>query len=186
MSLARSYAKALFESLGDPSHATTYAQAAQDLKEFEGLLSQSSALRMALMSPGTSAQEKESITKLFAEKQNLSKLSTKFLMLLAKKRRLSALTAIKDAFDVVRLESEGGVIGQAVGAEAISEEDVKGIESAFSKKLGKKVSLKTAVDPSLIAGIRVTVSGVTYDGSMKAQLERLKNLFVFANGEKTA
>lgn len=185
MSLARSYAKALFESLSDPSHATNFDQTAQDLKKFEALLGESSELRMALLSPGTSAQEKERITKQFSEKQQLSKLGTKFLILLAKKQRLNVLTAIKDAFDVVRLESEGGIIGQVTSADAISEEDVKEIESAFSKKLGKKVSLKTAVDPSLIAGVRVTVSGVTYDGSMKAQLERLKNQFVFAETGKT-
>lgn len=186
MSLARSYAKALFESLDDPSHATSYTQIAQDLTAFEGLLGLSSDLRMTLLSPGTSTQEKESITRLLCEKQQLSELGTKFLVLLAKKRRMNALTIIKDAFDSVRLESEGGLIGHVVSADAISEQDANEIEFAFSKKLGKKISLRTSIDSSLIAGVRVTVSGVTYDGSLKAQLERLKNKFVFVDSEKTA
>jgi F0F1-type ATP synthase delta subunit len=47
--------------------------------------------------------------------------------------------------------------------------------------LGRKVAFRVSTDPSLLAGVRVTVSGVTYDGTLKAQLEQLKDKISMAS-----
>jgi hypothetical protein len=45
---------------------------------------------------------------------------------------------------------------------------------AFGARIGRKVSFETHEDPSLLAGVKVTVGGVTYDGTMRSQLSRLR------------
>jgi F0F1-type ATP synthase delta subunit len=54
---------------------------------------------------------------------------------------------------------------------------IKEITQAFTQKLKRKVDFKVTTQPSLLAGLKVTVNGVTYDGSLLAQLERLKEEF---------
>jgi F-type H+-transporting ATPase subunit delta len=88
------------------------------------------------------------------------------------------LPAILESYNSVRLLAEGGVPGRLVAAEPVSDQDVQGLAQAFSKKLGKKVAFQVSTDPSLLAGMKVTVNGVTYDGTLRSQLQRLRDRLV--------
>ncbi|MDR0397319.1 MAG: F0F1 ATP synthase subunit alpha [Oscillospiraceae bacterium] len=44
------------------------------------------------------------------------------------------------------------------------------LRSRFEAKLGQKLDLREAVEPSLIGGLAVDIDGVTYDGSIRSQL----------------
>ncbi len=82
---------------------------------------------------------------------------------------------MREAFHVIRLAAEGGVAGRLEVAEVISEADVSQLAKAFSEKFGKKVAFRVSQDPSLLAGIKVTVNGVTYDGTLRAQIQKLRD-----------
>ena len=56
----------------------------------------------------------------------------------------------------------------------LKDSDVQGLAQAYEKKLGKRVEFQVSVDPGLLAGLKVTVNGVTYDGTLRSQLDRLK------------
>jgi F-type H+-transporting ATPase subunit delta len=85
---------------------------------------------------------------------------------------------IRNAYRSVRLEAEGGVSGRLVSADPLSESDIKGLADAFQRKLGKPVAFRVSTDPSLLAGMKVIVNGVTYDGTLKSQLQQLRDLVV--------
>ena len=56
----------------------------------------------------------------------------------------------------------------------------KEIESNLSDKLsrmagGRKVELESKVDPKLLAGLIAEVDGVVYDGSLRTQLQALRD-----------
>jgi F0F1-type ATP synthase delta subunit len=66
-------------------------------------------------------------------------------------------------------------------ADPLTEAETAELRAMFSKKTGKAIEFDTSVDPTLIAGFKVTVQGKTYDGSLKAQVDKLKNKLVFGS-----
>jgi len=178
MSVAKSYARALLEA--------AKAKGGQDLDAIENQLDlmaetmhQSKDLDAALVGPVVSAKEKVAVIQEFARRANLLPLVSQFLQLLARKGRIRFLDDIREQFSAARLASEGGIQGRIVSADPLKPEDIQQLAIAFGQKLGRKVAFRTQTDPSLLAGMRVTVSGTTYDGSLKSQLERLREKLVY-------
>jgi F-type H+-transporting ATPase subunit delta len=123
-------------------------------------------------------KEKAAIIQAVAAKISASELMVRFLTLLARKARFSRLAEIREAFSTAKLAAKGSVAGKLVAADQMKQEDVAGLAAAFSKKLGKNVEFRVSTDPSLLAGMKVTVSGVTYDGTLRSQLQRLRDKLV--------
>lgn len=172
MSVASVYAKALFESLSSPG---TGDQVEKEMNGFAETVEGHADLRNVLYGPIATATEKANMIKEIAGKLGLSPVTQQFLNLLVKKERLGITKEIASAFRVLRLQSAGGVLGKLVAAEPISDSDVEALAQSFTKKLGKKVAFTVSVNPELLAGMRVTVGGTTYDGSLQSQLSRLRD-----------
>jgi F-type H+-transporting ATPase subunit delta len=180
MSVAKSYARALLEA------AVAQKAASADLDQIEGQLNgfaqmmrASKEARFALAGPATSAKDKVALVREFAKRGGFTPLVANFLQLMARKERLGIFTEVADAFGAVRLDSEGGLQGRLVSADPVSAADVASLAQSFSQKLGKRVAFKTATDANLLAGIKVTVNGVTYDGTLRSQLQRLRERLVY-------
>lgn len=179
MSVPHSYAKALYEAAKDASLTGAALDRLElDLGNFIFLMKSSPTLKTALLAPITNSKEKVALIGELAKKFEWSDLMSKFMALIARKDRFSFLEQIKEEFGSVRLFMEGGVSGRLVSAEPMSEADLSTLVKAFSQKLGKKVAFQVSTDPSLLAGMKVTVNGVTYDGSLRSQLQKLRDRFV--------
>lgn len=180
--VARTYAKAFYESAAssgqDASRDDFLAQERKQLSDLLALIDGSKELQVVLMGPVSSGSEKIAILEALSKKMEIAPTLMKFLELLAKKGRFSLLAEVRETLESVRLEAQGGILGTLVSADALAEEDVKELEASFSKQLGKKIEFKVSVDPSLLAGLKVTVNGVTYDGTISAQLGRLRESFL--------
>lgn len=176
MSLATSYAAALFENTrekgGDP------AVVEHELMGVKRLLQDNAQLRTVLLSPVVSLVEKTAVIEALAKSAALSPGAMRFLQLLAKKGRLGALSEILFAHEELRAQGAGSLRGHVRSADALTSDELKELEGIMHKKLGRPVSLVVETDPSLIAGLSVTVSGKTYDGSVRAQLERAQAALV--------
>jgi F-type H+-transporting ATPase subunit delta len=179
MSVASSYAKALFEAAAEGKSQSDLSRTCDEIEnqltQFVSLMNGSKEAQVALTSPVTTSKEKSALVEEITKKANATPIVSRFLALLAAKGRLELLPEVRDVFMQVRLEAEGGVSGKLVSAEPMTDADVDSLAQAFSRKLGRKVAFRVSTDPSLLAGMRVTVNGVTYDGTLKAQLERLRD-----------
>lgn len=186
MSVARAYAKALFEAAQEMKASRQDLEAYEvQLGEINRVIEISRPTRTALLTPALPSKEKVNLVSAIAEKSGMSKAVTNFLVLLARKERLNLLPEIQEAYRAVSLEADGGILGSLVSAEPMEPSDVDGLARAFSQRLGKKVAFKTATDPSLLAGVKVTVNGVTYDGTLRAQLQRLRDRLVYGSSTAT-
>lgn len=172
MSVARSYARALFEV--SQTRDTSLDQITAELHLVWGYMNSSKEARVAFLSPAIAAKDKVMAIQEVSRRAGFSPLVAYFLQLLGKKERLSFLPEIQKAFNQVRLEAEGAVEGQLVSADPMEAKDIEDLARAFSKKLGKKVVFRAMIDPTLLAGIKVTVNGVNYDGTLRSQLQRLR------------
>jgi F-type H+-transporting ATPase subunit delta len=179
MSLARSYAQALYQSsAASGSQGAALDQIETEFDSFLQVADSSKDARIAIFSPVVTAKDKIAIVEAIARKSGFSQAMTNFLSLLARKGRISELREIRDAFKSVRTEAEGGLTGTLESAEPLSADDIQGLSKSFTKKLGKPVAFQATTNPHLLAGIKVTVNGVTYDGTLRAQLQQLRDRLV--------
>jgi F-type H+-transporting ATPase subunit delta len=153
-------------------------QLENQLDQFIDTVESSADAKAALYGPITTAHEKSEIVKALGQKIGAQPLLVQFLTLLGDKSRMSQIKEIRNALVAARVESTGGLIGTLVSAEPMHGPDVDGLAAAFGKKLGKKISFQVSTDSALLAGMKVTVNGVTYDGSLRSQLQRLRDRFV--------
>lgn len=186
MSVGRSYARSLLEAAKESGlQAKDLDLIEAELAAFAQTMGSSKELNEALTSPIVPKLDKAEIAKAVSIKLGFSKLTTQFLTLVSRKGRARALDEIADAFTLNRLESEGATLGMVVSADPLKKEDLEELAASFTKKLGKKVVFKASVEPSLLAGLKVTVSGITYDGSLKAQLQSLRDHLIYGKSGTT-
>lgn len=180
MSVSRSYARTLLETAQETGlKAIDLDKIESELLAFVAAVGSSTELCEALSSPIVTSAEKAGVADAVAKKMGFSKLTTQFLAMVARKGRAPVIEAIAGAFTMVRLESEGATLGEVVSADELKREDLEELATAFTKRLGKKVVFKATVDANLLAGLKVTVSGITYDGSLRAQLQLLREQLVY-------
>ena len=181
MSLAKSYSKALFETAVERGLSREAIDVlGVQLQGFAGMVKDRKDLKQVLCSAATKTSEKVKVVEALTEKLNSEGLLRQFLTLLAQNERLSWLSEMSAAYEEAALTAQGKILGRLVSAEAMTDLDIQSVAQSFEKKLGKKVAFRTSVDPDLLAGIKVEVSGVTYDGSLRAQLRRLKDQVVLS------
>src|SRR5579885_2683967 len=176
MSVAKAYARALFETATGAKSSSQEIQGIED--EIGAILSaieKSKDAKTALFGPLVNSKEKSVLVESITKKMNVSPLVARFLALLARKGRLALLSEIHKSFALVRVEAEGGIIGTVVAADPVGAQDVESLAKAFGKKLNKRVAFHVSTDPSLLAGMKVTVNGVTYDGTLRSQLQKLRD-----------
>jgi len=63
---------------------------------------------------------------------------------------------------------------QISSARELSEAEKRALEVEIEKTTGKKVRARYALDPSLLGGAMVRVGSTIYDGSVKGQLEKIR------------
>lgn len=174
--IAKIYGRVLFDVV-QKEDKSTWNDCRARLGDLVSLVESSKMLSVALQTPATSSKEKAALVEVLVKKLNAPAILRRFLLLLVRKGRLVLLSEITQALDSVRLEAGGGVMGVLTSAEALSASDTESLAKAFAKKLGKSVEFVSLVNPELLAGLKVTVQGVTYDGTLRAQLERLRDQF---------
>ena len=69
---------------------------------------------------------------------------------------------------------------QIVTASALPESQRAALAQALSTAVGAEVRLKESVDPSIVGGIVARVGSVVYDGSVVAQIERMRRRLIDA------
>lgn len=165
--LARRYARALLDVALETGTPEDVARELRDaVKTIEG----NAELRTVLHHPALHADKKRGIVSALWHEG----LTARLLALLAERGRLELLPAIADGFERAWNESRGVASGEAVSATPLGEAQLQALRAAIGKSLGLRVDLKTRVDESLLGGLRVTIGGRTYDGSVRTQLRALR------------
>ncbi len=179
MSVSTSYARALYEAAREQNlSSASIGMMEEQMDALQAVFDLSKETQVALLGPLTSIREKLAILESFGKKLEFPPLLIQFVGLLAKKGRLNLLKEIRNSLSSVRLTLEGGVLGHLVSADPIGKADIDILAKALSQKFGKKVAFRVSTDASLLAGMKVTVNGVTYDGTLRSQIQKLRDQFV--------
>ena len=177
MKAVRLYAQVLVDVLFAPDSKHSMESVLNELDGFSKLTIESPLMVKVFDNPVLGDDEKQKSLKALSQKMNLSPVTEKFISMLFKRNRVGILTSILSEVESIQVQKGGGLIGELVSAVPLDVGTVTTIAKAISKKMNKTVRLKEKVDPSLIAGLRVTVGGITYDGSVRTKLNQVKNSF---------
>ncbi len=96
-----------------------------------------------------------------------------FLMLITEKRRIGLLFEMAEAYKQQYYFEEGICEVRAVTAAPMSQALTEKLKEKMCSVTGKKVVLKTKVDPSILGGIIVNVNDKQIDTSVKTRLQEL-------------
>ena len=170
-SIAERYASALFE-LADEAKALDAV--AGDLKAVSAALDASGDLARLVRSPVISRGDQEKAIAAILDKLGAHALTRNVVGLMARNRRLFALSAVAAAFLRELASRRGEVTAEVVSAVTLSAEDLAAVEAAVKKAVGGKVAIAAKVDTGLIGGLIVKVGSRMVDASLKTQLSKLK------------
>jgi F-type H+-transporting ATPase subunit delta len=176
------------------SVASTYARAFADvvmsahldanrciaeLRTIASLLAESSELRRVWENPAVPADQKRRVLDVVAERDGISKQVRNLVAVLIDQRRVHFLEPI-----IGQLEKEldarlGFAEAQITSARELGDAERREFEEQVEKLTGKKVRARYGQDASLLGGAVVRVGSTIYDGSVKGQLERIKEAISF-------
>ncbi|MFO7783173.1 MAG: F0F1 ATP synthase subunit delta [Thermodesulfobacteriota bacterium] len=169
--IAKRYAKALF-SLGQEDGQ--FEQYGLELKEFAELCSQMPEFSSVLVNPVFTVEDRKKILLVVLEKGGFSATMQRFLKLLLDKDRMGAIQEIGEYYQQLWDEAAKVARVSIITARPLKEGALKALEASLEELTSKKIKSDVDEDPSLIGGVVVKIGGMVLDGSVKAQLEGLK------------
>lgn len=169
--LAERYATALFE-LATQSGCVEAVCA--DLASLRRSLQTSADLNRFMRSPVFDAHEHARALKIILAKMEATRLTEKFVLLLASKRRLFASSDIIGAFERLVARSRGQIEAQVTAARDLRDSEIEQLKAVLVARLGKEPRLHIRVDPQLLGGLIVKVGSRMIDSSIRTKLEGLR------------
>lgn len=169
-SLSRRYARALFELALEERREE---QVGEEIERYVAAYADSS-LSAALTNPAFPLASRKNVAVEVARGLELSPLAVHFLSLLLERDRLSHLPAIASRYRRLLDEKRGRVEARVVSSGPLEAAMLDRLREALSRLSGKEVVLKPESDPGLIGGVVIQLEGKVYDGSVRTQIEKMK------------
>jgi F-type H+-transporting ATPase subunit delta len=176
--LALRYAHA-FASVAESNHLDTNA-AQQQLSDFSGTLADSRQLREVLMNPSIATEQKLKVLDAIATRIGMLPQVRNFLAVIMDHQRLHELDEILAEYHAVADEQSGLAEAEITSAHPLDDADRAELEQQVSKLAGGRVRATYLQDATLLGGAVVRIGSTVYDGSIRAQLQHLKQKLVNA------
>lgn len=171
-SSAARYARALLDvsrKEGDPRAAE------RELAALVSLAAGNAQLARALVNPAIPVARKAALLDEILARLSAGPVLRKLLLLLAERDRLVLLPDLLDEYRRRLMESQNVVQAEITSAVPLAPDAVQAIERAIADRTGRQVVLTSRVDRGIIGGVVTRIGSLVYDGSVKRQLERMKD-----------
>jgi F-type H+-transporting ATPase subunit delta len=170
-SIAKRYARGLF-AVGekDGKYRAYLKEIDMVLKVFDGEERLRKAVMLPLLEMGKRKELLADVMRLLGVSLPLANM----LSMLLERNRMGYLPLVRDVYGELVDEKEGRVKGTIWSAYPLDEGMKARIQDVLKEKMKKEVVLSMVEDKTLIGGIKVAVKGTIMDGSVKRQLEVLK------------
>ena len=168
--LAERYAGALVEVAIEKNQA---AQVKQELAAFAALVVESPELKAFLSNPAIARASKHAAIEDLVKRIGASQTLRNYLFVIVDQRRAGMLIEIEQAFSAMLDARQGITQATITSAAELTPEERAELDIALQKLTGRKVQSKFSTNPELIAGAVVKIGSTIYDGSVRAQLERM-------------
>jgi F-type H+-transporting ATPase subunit delta len=176
--LSLRYAHA-FASVAASSHLDA-AAAQQQLDDFSGTLAGSRELREVLMNPSIANEQKLKVLDAIAGRIGMFPQVRNFIAVIMDHQRLDELDEILIEYHTVADDQSGLTEAEVTSARPLNDEDRAELEAQVARLAGGRVRTTYSEDASLLGGAVVSIGSTVYDGSIRTQLQQLKQKLVNA------
>ncbi len=177
-SLPRRYARALIQIAREGNQESNQVEAfGRSLEEMLRALESSSdgpSFLKTLADDTIDVNQRLAAVEELADKSGAAPLFKNFLCLLVRKERIGLLPEIGREYRRFQDEILGIVRISVVTPEQPDAGLLQKAESLLAQKLKKKIISTGKTDPDLIGGVVLRIDHTVYDGSVKRELERMK------------
>jgi F-type H+-transporting ATPase subunit delta len=171
--ISKRYARAFFEIAGEEKKLEQYYN---ELSQFSSVMSENKDLGGFLANPVFEQDVKKKVLEKIIGKMTLSPMTVNFLKLLVDKNRIDVLPDIDTCYRQMMDEALKKTRVTVKTAFPLSTEMQNYIMSNLKKMTGRQVEVTLEDDKSLLGGIVIGVGDTLYDGSIKNQLNNMRNL----------
>ncbi len=165
---ARAFTDVVFEEHLDAARVTA------GLRSIATLFEESVDLRRVWENPAVPAEQKRSLLDAIVQREGIDRPVRNLIAVLIDHRRLPFLPRIVQQFAKELDARMGFAEAEISSARELGDAERRALEAQIEKTTGKKVRAHYGLDASLLGGAVVRVGSTIYDGSVKGQLEKIK------------
>ena len=165
---ARAFAEVVVDRRIDPSKAI------QELNAFGELLNSSPELRNVLQNPSVAHKQKLNLVGALVGSIGGSKILQNFIAVLIEQRRIGQFHEIAEQFKRELDEHLGIAEARISSVRDLTAEEKQSLEKQIAAMTGKVIRAAYSRDPGLLGGVVVRVGSMIYDGSIRGQLQRIR------------
>ena len=167
-SIARPYAKAIFELAREDDGYEVWTQALNQIR----LICEDETFAALNADPRV---DRNRVTDLLIDlcRDKLPAGGTNLIKLLVQNHRLSIIADIETQYATMVAQAQQQVTAEVMTAFALTEAQRTSLANALESRLGLKVNLQEVVDRELIGGAVVRAGDLVIDGSAKGRIDKL-------------
>ena len=169
---ARAFADVVMEKKLDAQR--TLAEA----KQIVALADENRMLREVWDNPSIPAEQKRGVLDGIVQRAGISRPVRNFMAVLIDKGRTHLLPEIVAQFAQDLNQRLGIAEAEITTARELKKDEQGMLESDLARITGKKIHASYQQDPAVLGGAIARVGGTIYDGSVKGQLERIRQQLV--------
>jgi F-type H+-transporting ATPase subunit delta len=145
-----------------------------EVRAIEAALTESPALRHTWDNPAVQMPVKVKVLDAIVAVTGAGRITRNFIALLIERRRIRQLKEIRTQFEAEVNERLGIADAGVTSVRTLGDDEKRALESQVAKITGKKIRASYATDKNVLGGTVVKVGSTVYDGSVRGQLQRLK------------
>lgn len=149
-----------------------------ETQQIAALVEQSKDLREVWDNPSIPAEQKRAVLDAIVKRSEISRPVRNFVAVLIDKRRTRFLSEIAAQFAHDLNERMGIAQAEITTARELSSQERAELETDLSRVTGKTIRANYEQDPKILGGAIARVGSTVYDGSVKGQLERIRQQLV--------
>jgi F-type H+-transporting ATPase subunit delta len=169
---ARAFAEVVVDRRIDP------AQAVQELNTFAELVNSNPELRNVLQNPSVAHKQKLNLVSAIVSAIGGPKILQNFIAVLVEQRRMGQLNDIAEQFKRELDEHLGIAEARISSVRELTPQEKQSLEKQIAALTGKVIRAAYSRDPGLLGGVVVSVGSTIYDGSIRGQLQRIRQQIV--------
>jgi F-type H+-transporting ATPase subunit delta len=173
--IARRYATALADVVGKKDAA---AEVREELSGWASMMKENAGLKEAFGNPTVPAEQKRNLLSSLIERTKIGNTAANFLQVLLTNGRLTEIAEISERFGQVLEERAGVVTAQVTTARPVPEETQETLRVRLTEMTGNQVRLQFATEENLIGGLVTRIGSTIYDGSVRNQLQQVKEKMI--------